>query len=151
MEDKFADSVSGRVSLYATRYTSGSYFMVRGWITIDKIEIANFSTPDNYAKFEWNTPELNERIPDEERTPGKAVEKGEFSRWDFMNACRDYINMNIDEAITSTNPIISSFAMLDKRLGKRRLRQIDGTDLHPLVLRLLNLRLECENIKSSED
>jgi len=151
IEDKFADCVSGRVSLYATRYTSGSYFMIRGWITADKIEIANFSTPDNYSKFEWNTPELNERIPDEERTPGKAVEKGEFSRWDFMNACWDYINMNIDEAIISENPIIRSFAMLDRRLGKRRLRQIDKTDLHPLVLRLLNLRLECENIKYSKE
>ena len=114
IEDKFADCLSGRVSLYATRYTSGSYFMVRGWITADKIEIANFSTPDNNSKFEWNTPE-------------------------------------IDEAIISDNPIIRAFAMLDRRLGKRRLRQIDKTDLHPLVLRLLNLRLECENIKYSKE
>jgi hypothetical protein len=147
IEDKFADCVKGRVQLYTTRYTSGSYFMVRGWITLDGKEIANFSTPDNYKKYGWNTPDINERIPAEERTSGKAVEKGEFFRWDFVVACFDYLNANIDEAFASDNPIIKSFAVLDKRFGKRRLQLIDKKNLHPLVNTLLTLRLECEGIK----
>ncbi len=146
IEDKFADCVKGRVHLYTTRYTSGSYFMVRGWITLDGKEIANFSTPDNYQKYGWNTPEINERIPAEERTAGQAVEKGEFSRWDFVVACFDYLNANIDEAFASDNPIIKSFAILDKRFGKRRLKLVDKKDLHPLVNTLLNLRLKCEGM-----
>jgi hypothetical protein len=146
IEDKFADCVKDRVNIFTTRYTVASYFMVRGWVTVDKVEIANFSTPDNYNKFEWDAPPINQRIPDDKRTVGEAVEKGEFSRWDFLDACWDYININIDDAILSDNPIIKSFAMLDKRLGKRRLKLIDRTDLHPLVSKLLVLRLECENI-----
>jgi hypothetical protein len=146
IEEKFADSLNGRVELYTTRYTSGSYFMVRGWITIDGEEIANFSTPDNYQKYGWNTPEINERIPSEHRTEEQAVEKGEFSRWDFMNACWEYINLSIDEAIKNENPIIKSFAMIDKRFGKRRLKLIEKTGLHPLTLKLLELRIESENL-----
>jgi hypothetical protein len=148
IEDKFAECVKHRVKIYVTRYTTGSYWMVRGWITTDKTEIANFSTPDNYNRFGWDTPEINERILPEERTAGKAAEKGEFSRWDFLEACWEYINLNIDDALSSDNPIIKSFAVLDKRLGKRRLKLINKSDLHPLVLRLLEFRLECENNKT---
>ncbi|MBK8550531.1 MAG: hypothetical protein IPL53_05490 [Ignavibacteria bacterium] len=147
IEDKFSGSIKGRVYLFATRYTTGSYYMVRGWITIDGEEIANFSTPDNNNKFGWNTPDIDERIPAEDRKEGLAVEKGEFSRWDFMNACWEYINLSIDDAIKSDNPIIKSFAVLDKRLGKRRLRLIEKSSLHPLTLRLLELRLESEKLK----
>lgn len=149
IEDNFADCVKGRVHIFSTRYTTGSYFMVRGWITIDKEEIANFSTPDNCNKFGWNTPDINERISPEDRTEGLAAEKGEFSRSDFTDACFEYINMNIDASASSENPIIRSFAMLDKRLGKRRLKLLkvqDRTDKHPLVLKMLDLRLECEKI-----
>ncbi len=146
VEEKFSDSIGERVKIYTTRYTSGSYFMVRGWITIDGIEIANFSTPENYAKYNWNTPELDKRIPQEERNKGNAVEKGEFSRHDLMDACWSYINLSMDEALKSDNPIISAFAMLDKRHGKRRLRTIDRTNLHPLAAKMLKLRLQCESL-----
>ena len=150
IEDKFADSLGGRVNLYATRYTSGSYYMVRGWITIDGEEIANFSTPDNNNKYGWNTPDINERIPADERTEGAAIEKGEFSRWEFMDACREYLNISIEDAMVSENPIIRSFAMLDKRLGKRRLKLTDMNGLHPMTIKLLELRLECESLKPAE-
>jgi len=149
IEEKFADCLKDRVHIYTTRYTTGSYYMVRGWITIDKEEIANFSTPDNNNKYGWNTPDIDERIIPEKRTEGLTVEKGEFSRYDFTDACFDYLNMNIDEAVSSQNPIIKSFAMLDRRLGKRRLKllkQKDRTDQHPLVSRMLDLRIQCENM-----
>lgn len=146
LEGNFAQSINKRVNLHITRYTSGSYFMVRGWITIDKIEIANFSTPDNYAKFGWDTPEINARIVKDERHPDQAVEKGEFSRWDFLEACWEYLNLSIEEAVLSNNPIIQSFAILDKRLGKRRLKIIDITTLNPLVSKMLKFRLDCEKM-----
>lgn len=149
IEEKFAECTDGRVSLYVTRYTSGSYYMVRGWITIDGEEIANFSTPDNNNKYGWNTPEINERISEDERTKGAASEKGEFARWEFIDACRQYLNLSIDEAVKSENPIIRSLAVLDRRLGKRRLKLMNKEGLHPLTLRLLELRLECENLKKT--
>jgi len=52
----------------------------------------------------------------------------------------------MDEALKSDNPIISAFAMLDKRHGKRRLRTIDRTNLHPLAAKMLELRLQCESL-----
>jgi hypothetical protein len=146
IESKFADTVRGRVCIYSTRYTTGSHFMARGWITVDGKEVANFSTPDHHNKYGLFAPDIDSRVKDEERTKGEAIEKGEFSRYDFMYACWDYLNMNIDNALTSENPIIKAFAMLDSRLGKRRLMSIDSTTLHPLVRRMLDLRLDCEKL-----
>lgn len=146
VEEKFSDTISERVNIYATRYTSGSYFMVRGWITIDGEEVANFSTPENYAKYGWNSPELDNRIPDEERNKENAVEKGEFSRNELLESCRQFLNMSIEDTLECNNPIINAFAMLDKRLGKRRLKTIDNKNLHPLAARMLQLRLQCESL-----
>ena len=146
IESKFSGCVKDRVHLFTTRYTIASYYMVRGWITIDGVEIANFSTPDNCNRFGWHAPSINERISENQRTDGIFVEKGEFSRWDFLDACWDYINMNIEEAIKSENPIIKSFAVLDKRLGKRKLRIFETENQHPLVKKLFEFRLECEEI-----
>ncbi len=143
-EDNFADCINGRVKIYATRYTSGSHFMARGWITIDGEQVANFSTPDNQARFGNSYAEISNRIPEEERTPGNAVEKGEFSRYDLFDACWEYLSINIETALNSDNPIIRSFAILDKRTGKRRLSKINKDNLHPLAQRMLELRLSCE-------
>lgn len=140
IEEKFADSLKGRLCLYATRYTIGSHWMARGWITLDGKEIAAFSTPDNYNKYGWDTPALDNRVPEAERTEGEAVEKGEFSRYEFFDACWEYLNINIDDALKSDNPIIKAFAVLDRRTGKRRLKLIDKDAEHPLVGKLLELR-----------
>lgn len=151
IEGYFADEVQGRVHIYTTKYTSGSNFMVRGWITIDKTEIANFSTPDNHARFAGYSPDYNERIPAEERTEGKAAEKGEFAQWELADSCLQYINQSIDESFTSANPIIRAFAMLDRRTGKRRLLGLETSDMHPLVKRMYDLRIESIGLNKRKD
>ncbi|GMU87766.1 MAG: hypothetical protein AMXMBFR48_30070 [Ignavibacteriales bacterium] len=142
IEGCFADEVRGKVHIYTTKYTAGSNFMVRGWITIDKKEIANFSTPDNHARFGHSSPDHNERISAEERTEGDATEKGEFAQWELPDACLQYINQSIEQSLSSPNPIIRCFAMLDRRTGKRRLLSLETTDMHPLVKRMYELRME---------
>lgn len=141
IESRFADEIRGRVCIYSTRYTIGSHFMTRGWITVDGTEIANFSTPENVNKYGHFSPEMNERIADSERTPGKAVEKGEFSKYEFVDSCREFLNMNIAEAIKSDNPILVALAILDKRTGKRTLMKFSADTMHPLPAKMLELRL----------
>ena len=66
-EERFAECLQNRVRLYATRYTSGSLFMARGWITIDGEEIASFSAPDNRARFGDRSADISEKIPHDEK------------------------------------------------------------------------------------
>jgi hypothetical protein len=74
------------------------------------------------------------------------MEWGEFSQFDFMKACWNYLQLNIQEAIENENPIIQSLAMVDKRLGKRRLAEININQLHPLTKLFLSIRLQTENM-----
>jgi hypothetical protein len=124
IEDRFADSVRGRMAIHITRYGPGvSSMMTRGWLTWDGEEIFNFST------IEW----LLDRAP--------------FSRFDFIDALESYLNLSIEDAVSSANALIRAIAMLDRRVGKRRLQQvvIDATT-HPLITQLYTLRCTAEHL-----
>jgi hypothetical protein len=56
----------------------------------------------------------------------------------------NYINTPFDEALKSNNPIYKAFAMIDRRLGKRRFDNIKlEVYEHPLVIIFYNLRKQC--------
>jgi hypothetical protein len=88
-------------------------------------------------------------VNDEDRNPENLIEDGEFSRFDLHNCCWAYLNLSIDEALHHESPLINMIAVLDKRLGKRRLTQLSINNFHPLAARLLKFRLEVEGIKNS--
>jgi hypothetical protein len=154
IEQKFAESVKGRVEIFSTRYTTASHSMSRGWITFDGKEIANFSTPDSVNRYGVYYNELTDTIcashplvRKDERQLGRLVEKGEFSRYDFHEACWLYLTLSINDALNHKNPIINCFAILDRRFGKRRLKEVDVNKLHPLVSGVFQIRLALEGLR----
>ncbi len=72
---------------------------------------------------------------------------GYSSLWDVNGLLFDYLNMSIDDILTSDHPVIRAFGMLDKRLGKRRLKAFDVEDEHPLIKILYDFRYSSEGIK----
>lgn len=144
IEERFSPKLGRRLGLNTTRYTTGSHWMARSWMTIDGHEIANFSTPDHHARFGHSAPDWPERIAAHDRTPGQAVEKGEFAHSEFLDACYLYLQSSIDSLWASPHPLLRALAMLDRRVGRRRLLGLDPQGLHPLAARLWQLRLEVE-------
>jgi len=71
--------------------------------------------------------------------------KGEFSALDFTEWCFTYLNLNIKNALNHPSPIINSLAILDRRLGKRRLIELDIRKFHPMVRYFTGVRLNAEN------
>jgi hypothetical protein len=124
IEARFADSVRGRMAIHITRYGPGvSSMMTRGWLTWDGEEILNLST------IEW------------------LLGRETFSRFDLTDALESYLNLSIEDALCSSNTIIRAIAMLDRRVGKRRLQQvvIDATT-HPFIMQLYTLRCTAEHL-----
>jgi len=158
IEKNFSENLKGSVKLYITTY--GSSYDVqdlynRGWITVDGIEVVNFSTPDAFFLYQRD---LNATTPTKyianevtkeyvDRTPNRLAEKGEFSKFDLTYCCNEFLNMSIEKAMVHASPIIQMLAVMDKRLGKRRLVVLDEKELHPLVRYFLNFRLEAEGLK----
>ena len=64
---------------------------------MQKLQLTKTDKINKYSGFD---------IDDTKRTPELPMERGEFSQFDFLNSCWDYLQLNIDEAIASKNPII---------------------------------------------
>jgi hypothetical protein len=159
VESKFSEKLNKKIQLYITSYGTSydvSDLFNRGWITVNGKEIVNFSTPDSFylngSVFHFATPTEcvhSEEIHYTERSKNTLSEKGEFSMFDLSHCCYAYLDLNIDEAINHKSPIINMLAVLDKRLGKRRLLKLNEKELHPLVSYFLDLRLESEMIQKN--
>ena len=59
----------------------------------------------------------------------------------------EYLSMSIDDILQSEEIIINALGLLDKRVGKRRLRNVDIKALHPIAQAFYWVRCESENIK----
>ena len=159
VENKFAENLKGKIQIYVTSYEKGydtTDLFNRGWITVNGKEVVNFSTPDafylNGRDYHYTTPTNCAKSGNkiyEERDSKLLSEKGEFSKFDLSNCCYAYPDFSIEEALNHESPIINMFAVLDKRLGKRRLLKLNQQELHPLVKYFLNIRMESENLKTN--
>lgn len=148
VEESFADSVRGRVAVHSTWYRCRCG---RGWITIDGKEIVDLSTHAAWQKYDAFYHESTKTtwpkhppVPVEERIPGHLVEKGEFSRFDLHEACWEYLHSNVHQLLDSDNPLLVALAVLNAKVGRRRLAQFDQEKLHPLPRALLLFRIEAE-------
>ena len=108
------------------------------WITIDGETVLKMKHyPYQRAEFEAYWCGL-------EYTAARSLlcELGFFRPQDFGNAMRTYLDLSIDDALASTNPLIKAFAIIDRRVGKRRLLklEISETDI-PLIRAFYSLRL----------
>ncbi len=165
IEQTLAASVKPHLQIHVTRYGPGdSYYMARAWVTWDKEEVASFSTAKWAQECYETAQEIREinscedyRDPDQRKGYYTALaeaerimdEKGLFSRSDFYDSLMAYLELSVEEAIQADDAIIRAFAMLDKRLGKRRLRAMDEPR-HPLVKMFYRLRCEAEGIDPSQ-
>lgn len=156
VEDTFAESVKKRVQIYSTHYQCSCG---RGWLTVDGAELIDLSTMLSSMIYRCvyhettNVPyPKHPRITDDERTPNKLIEDGEFSRFDLHIACWNYLHQSVKNSLESENPLIKSLAILNAKVGKGRLSEIAKQNLHPLTRSLLNFRIRAEKeLRSRRD
>jgi len=151
VESRFCDSMKKRVSINSTAY--GACSCGHAWITLDKVLIANFCTRAYYNNIYYEKRGEVEEIREKNKKYDNLENTyGELSRQDVYESCWAYIHdLSIEQAVLSDNPLIQSLAMIDKRLGKRKLKEIDMNLLHPLAVRLLKERIEAEKINKKEE
>jgi hypothetical protein len=161
VEALFADSVKGRVGLYTTRYRTMHDHDGRAWITLDGKEIINmthiwqwlyelqtragilagdknYRSKDNYKQYD----DMAEKI-----LMGESI----FVQFHLGRAMYDYPNMAIESIMKSDNPIIRAIGMFDRRIGLRRLRDINIATEHPLVVTTYYFRCEAEGIRTENN
>ncbi|MCD4726658.1 MAG: PcfJ domain-containing protein [Pirellulales bacterium] len=138
VQDMFADSVKGRVQLRSTGYRKFHDGDGRYWITVDGEEIVNIPHWYQwYMRDYMGQPNLSKEFSDYVSL---------FAKGGLGLAMNLYLTMSIDDILCSENVLVQAIGMLDRRVGKRRLRTLELKNSHPLVRLFHNLRCEAEGI-----
>ena len=154
VEQRIAPSIRPRFSINSAAY--GACSCGHAWITLDKKIVANFCTrafwniprkyDDSAKKWISKDPELTNGIPSPDKKD--LTNYGELSRQDAYQACWEFVHdLSIDDALSSEDPLVQSLAVIDTRVGKRKLKIIDVETLHPLAAKLFIERCNAEHLK----
>jgi hypothetical protein len=161
IEATFADTVKGRVEVFCTRYRHAHDGAGESWVTIDGKQIRKMGTLQyRLAKgtmalqltkardgLDYTNPDQNSGYRHAHAEAEQAThDRGIFSAYEFNGALFDYLNLSIDDALASDNPIIRAFALLDRRFGKRRLLEFVPTGQRPFIQRLYDFRRVAEGL-----
>lgn len=155
IEERICDNLKKRISINLTHYRSIHEPESRFWITFDGKEIISIS------KMKW----LNDWVKIRKEYKSNEGKENEFDHAtnvmqsngdyyiDYIQESLDqYLNLSIEDAFNSKNFVIKSLSMIDKRLGKRRLKSITLEETeHVLVKRLYEIRCDVEGINSAKE
>jgi hypothetical protein len=148
----WAASVADRLDIHVTFYRVWREEDGRVWLTWDGKEITGFGDWPFWLRVKPLSAQLNDLDPDGdgwERAIESAKAEGLTDVSRFYEAVETYLDLPIADALTSHEPVVRGLAMLDRRVGKRRLASPDlGGEVNPFVKRLHELRCEAEGIKA---
>ena len=145
-EDRLCPALRGRVQYFMTRYHDAHDDEGRLCIRVDGKEYLNSHSGNHY---EWSSDGKFRR-----RTTEEHNQMGVFCYCHIISAIDTYMDeLTIDEALASEEPLIRLFAVLDRRIGKRRLPQLAAVmENEPEWLQLFyRLRLEAEAYDLKEE
>jgi hypothetical protein len=138
VEELLADSVKGRVELHSTGYHKFHDKDGRYWITVDGQEIANMP--------HWYQCVMRDYVD----RPGLSADFADyvslFAKGGLGLAMHVYLTLSIDDILRHEDVLVQAIGMLDRRVGKRRLRGLEVEGAHPLVRLFHSLRCEAEGI-----
>lgn len=172
LESFLCDKLKGRVKIYATVYRKFHDGPSRVWVTFDKKEIVSGSDVSYNVKHEelyqqmknerhlkgisysldwdemFHSKERQELVKASDDVEEIMINQNIFNSYHLYRAFMKYSSLPIEEALNSENVIIRAYAILDRRLGKRRLKQLNfNEETHPLIEKFYKIRCSVEGLK----
>lgn len=123
-KEYLAESLRGHIQYFATSYRKSHDQEGRAAILLDGKEIMSggyykrWSVEHLFPKDEKYEERMREEISFMDDT---ALKLGVFDQRSFYCAFYEFDNQSIEESLKSENLIVRIFAILDRRVGKRRL------------------------------
>lgn len=146
-----AESLRGHIQYYVTTYSKSPDHEGRAAILLDGEEILSGNYWNQWYKAHLypHDDKYNDRMMQEHPFMDEvAMNLGLFEQRSFYRAFETFDNQNIDKSLMSENLLIKIFALLDRRVGKRRLMKMKVEMLEePSVIQLFYaIRMKAENI-----
>ena len=156
-KEYLAESLKGHITYFATSYSKCPDHEGRAAILLDgkeiiegsyreqwsSVKIAQFPRDEKYAdRLRYEFPYIDET----------AVKLGQFDQRCFYSAFGEYDNQSIEESLESENLLVRIFAVLDRRVGKRRLVRLYEacSDDDEILRMMLRIRIRAEGIDTKE-
>ena len=131
MESEYlAESLKGHISYFATSYSRSPDHEGRAAIRYDGKEIIkgcyyyNWTKADLFPKDEKYEKRMKEEFAFMDDT---AIKLGVFDQTCFYEAFKEFDNQSIEKSLYSENLLVRIFAVLDRRVGKRKLISMKET------------------------
>ena len=143
VKDFICPELRDRIDFHLTSYRESHDGADKVWITVDGQRV--FSC--KHYPYERAEAEAYHGGLRGEQVKELLREKEIHRPKDFGDAMRAYLDMPISEAVKSSDPLVKAFALVDRRLGKRRLAKLEITGSeHTLVKVFYELRLASAHI-----
>lgn len=147
LEELLCKGLKGRVTYFLTRYHEVHNAYGRAAILLDKRELVCFSWTEMYEQERA----LSELFARTGKYGDKSLEKSwdeicTYCEMDFLAAATEFTDMQIQDALKSENSIIRVLAVMDRRVGKRTLQDLDESTFPEWARVFCRLRLETENM-----
>ncbi|MEM8782011.1 MAG: hypothetical protein AAGE65_04055 [Planctomycetota bacterium] len=156
-KELLAESVADRVDLHLSQYRRAHDGEGDAWFTFDRSEVLRFTNVDI---VDWRESQQRDAL----LKMGKHLEYGineigksshvtstsdlprdwQFSQSDLLRALFFWINKPLEKSLACEHPLPRALAMLDRRVGKRRLKAFHPQLDFRVVSVLHDVRMQCE-------
>lgn len=159
---RFADSLVHRVDIHQARYRRTLEETGRIWITVDRREIISFDTGRYVARREEIAHQMRsgegpfglsansthaEYLAADAAAAAHLRRAGLYDDYSALKDLEESLSMSLERMLASESPLVRALAVIDRRFGKRRLRQFDPECAeHALVRELLTVRRSAEGV-----
>lgn len=157
--DYLCPALRGHIQYFATSYSKSADHEGRAAIRMDGVEVLR----SNYYAYEqnyWNRYQALRREgigQDDPKAPFRLAHEGTlndgcFDNGFFYQAFHEFDNQSIEKSLVSKNPLVRIFALLDRRLGKRRLLALEKSMEQELdwVRAFYVIRMQAEGLMEKE-
>ena len=154
--DYLCPALRGHIQYFVTSYSQSPDHEGRAAISMDGVEVlrSNYYT---YFKNVWAMRSIMLKDCDSSKEAinkayAYALEQGTFDQKVFYEAFGIFNNQSIEKSLVSENPLVRIFALLDRRVGKRRLLALEEAMEHELdwVRAFYVIRMHAEGLMSRE-
>lgn len=157
IEGGFAPAAAGRVSVHVTRYHRAHDAEGRWAILIDGIEVGGIGciiADREQSEFidQFRKGPDGATWEAQERADALLCAKAHHTLPFFLATLFAYTSLSVEAALGSTDAVLRTLAILDRRTGKRRLMKLASTPLATdLERRCLEFRLQVEGLNPPAD
>ena len=159
--DYLCPALRGHIQYFATSYSKSADHEGRAAIRVDGVEVlrSNYYT---YFENVWTrfhhlrSTTLKDCDSAKEainQAHAFALEQGTFDQKVFYEAFGIFDNQSIEKSLVSENPLVRIFALLDRRLGKRRLLALEESMERelPWVRAFYVIRMQAEGLMEANN